>query len=111
MRFRLSYMSIITLTALVLCGCNSADSKVAKTVPKQTQPVSAETTYSDGAKRITIREAQDLISKGQVLVVDVRNQASYDVGHIPGARLIPESEIVARANELPRDKMIITYCS
>jgi 3-mercaptopyruvate sulfurtransferase SseA len=110
MRIRLSYPSIVVLSALMLSGCNSLDNKVAKTVPKQDKPPEA-STYSDGARRITIGEAQDLMKKGQVFVVDVRNQSSFDAGHIPGAKLIPEGEIVARANELPRDKMILTYCS
>ena len=111
MRFRLLYPSIIMFSVLVFSGCNSADSKVAKTVPKETHQVNAEVTPSDGAKRITIRETQDLISKGHAFVVDVRSKEQYDAGHIPGAKLIPEGEIVARANELPRDKTIITYCS
>jgi rhodanese-related sulfurtransferase len=52
-----------------------------------------------------------MVKNGQAIIVDVRNQASYDLGHIPGAKLIPAGEIVNHVNELPRDKMIITYCS
>jgi len=35
----------------------------------------------------------------------------YDTGHIPGSKLIPSPEITNRVGELPRDKMIVTYCS
>lgn len=94
---------------LVLLGCKSIDSKAS--VQNQNKAPDAETVYSDGARRITVVEADNLIKKGQVFVVDVRNQASYDAGHIPGSKLIPEGEIVGRVNELPRDKTILTYCS
>ena len=33
----------------------------------------------------------------------------YDAGS--GAKLIPVGEIGNRANELPKDKQIVTYCS
>ena len=48
---------------------------------------------------------------GKAVVIDVRNQAAYDMGHIPGSRLIPAGEILNHVNDLPRDKMIVTYCS
>jgi rhodanese-related sulfurtransferase len=62
-------------------------------------------------RRITIREANELIKNGRAFVVDVRNQAAYDAGHIPGAKLIPVGEILNHVDEMPRDKTIITYCS
>jgi rhodanese-related sulfurtransferase len=67
--------------------------------------------YADGARRVTADELQNMLKNGQAIVVDVRNQASYDIGHIPGAKLIPAGEILNHINELPRDKMIVTYCS
>jgi rhodanese-related sulfurtransferase len=70
-----------------------------------------ETIYADGARRITTGELETLMKNGEAIVVDVRNQASYDLGHIPGAKLIPAGEIANHINELPRDKMIVTYCS
>jgi ArsR family transcriptional regulator len=52
-----------------------------------------------------------MMKEGTAFVVDVRSQDSYDMGHIPGSKLIPAGEILNHVNELPRDKMIITYCS
>ena len=52
-----------------------------------------------------------MMKDGTAVVIDVRNQASYDLGHIPGSRLIPAGEILNHIGELPRDKMIVTYCS
>ena len=62
-------------------------------------------------KRITTTELDDLMKQGKVLVVDVRNQQAYDLGHIRGAKLIPVGQVGERVKELPRDKMIVTYCS
>jgi ArsR family transcriptional regulator len=51
------------------------------------------------------------MKEGKAYVIDVRSQDSYDMGHIPGSRLIPANEILNHVNELPRDKQIIAYCS
>jgi hypothetical protein len=65
----------------------------------------------DGARRITPAEAHAAFDKGRAIIVDVRNDQAYQAGHIKGAILIPYGEISTRIKELPRDKMIITYCS
>ena len=108
---RLLHLSalIVLGATLVFVGCKSADSKV--TAQNQNKSPGPDTVYSDGARRMTLVEAQDLIKKNQVFVVDVRNQTSYDAGHIPGSKLIPENEIASRTKELPKDKTILTYCS
>jgi ArsR family transcriptional regulator len=62
-------------------------------------------------RRITTSELETLIKEGRAYVVDVRSQDSYDMGHIPGSRLIPANDIVKHIDQLPRDKMIVTYCS
>jgi rhodanese-related sulfurtransferase len=46
------------------------------------------------------------------ILVDVRTEEEFNVGHIAGARLIPDYEITARAlRELPdKDAPVIVYC-
>ena len=100
---------IIIVTAVMLTACNAIDTNVASHAPKP--GASPDTVYADGARRITIEEMEALQKDGQAFIVDVRNQASYDLGHIPGARLIPAGEILNHLSELPKDKMIVTYCS
>ncbi|HET6855143.1 MAG TPA: rhodanese-like domain-containing protein [Pyrinomonadaceae bacterium] len=100
---------IIIVTAVMLAACNAIDTNVASHAPKP--GASPDTVYADGARRITIEEMEALQKDGQAFIVDVRNQASYDLGHIPGARLIPAGEILNHLSELPKDKMIVTYCS
>jgi 3-mercaptopyruvate sulfurtransferase SseA len=110
MRLKFFYLAVI-LTAVMLAACNAIDTKVASNPQKSANSAGPETTYADGARRITIEELETLMKDGQAFVVDVRNQASYDLGHIPGSRLIPAGDILNHVNELPRDKMIVTYCS
>ena len=52
-----------------------------------------------------------MMDNNEVAVIDVRNEASYNAGHIKGAKLIPEADILKHIDELPRDKTIVTYCS
>jgi sulfur-carrier protein adenylyltransferase/sulfurtransferase len=42
-------------------------------------------------------------------LIDVRQQAEYEQGHLPGARLIPLGELLSRINEIDRTKPTIVY--
>jgi len=107
---RLKFLCSAMLMAAVafLVACNAID-RVANSNTKKT--VGPQTVYADGARRVTIDELEAMMKDGSAVVIDVRTQAAYDGGHIPGARLIPAGEIVNHINELPRDKTIVTYCS
>jgi 3-mercaptopyruvate sulfurtransferase SseA len=102
------YFALIVLGAVIFAACNASDNAT-KTKPAQLP--GSDTVYADGARRITADELDAMMKNGQAVVIDVRNQASFDAGHIPGSKLIPASEILNHLNELPRDKMIVTYCS
>ena len=53
----------------------------------------------------------DLWEKGKILVVDTRTEPAYKESHIKGAILIPAGDVAAKTNQLPKDKMIVTYCT
>jgi len=116
MRVLISF-ALASVAAFALIACKSADSpnRVASSsspaTPAKPKLPPAAGVPADGVRRITTVELQDLISKGQAYVVDVRNEASYNAGHVRGARLIPNTQIVEHLKELPRDKTIVTYCS
>lgn len=62
---------------------------------------------------ISPQEAKALMdSEEGCIILDVRSQEEYDAGHIPGAVLIPHTEIGHRAEtELPdKDQLILIYC-
>ena len=62
---------------------------------------------------ITAEEAKQIMdSEEGYIILDVRTQEEYDQGHIPGAILIPHTEIEARAEEVltDKDQLILVYC-
>ena len=62
---------------------------------------------------ITAQEAKKIMDDQEgYILLDVRTQEEYDQGHIPGAIVVPDTEIEARAEEvLPdKDQLILVYC-
>ena len=62
---------------------------------------------------ITAEEAKQIMDTEEgYIILDVREQDEYDAGHIPGAILIPNTEIEARAEEIltDKDQLILVYC-
>src|SRR6266542_3993039 len=106
MRLILSFLALGVLTA-----CNSAGWKSARTSPVAPAPPTTAPPPADGVRRVTTAELKDLLDRNGVLVVDVRNEASYNAGHIRGSKLIPEAEVTNHLSDLPKDKLIVTYCS
>lgn len=63
--------------------------------------------------RVTLiepREAARLVETGTP-VVDVREPAEWDEGHVPGARHVPFELLERRVGELPRSDPVIVYCA
>lgn len=110
MRRIYSFLAITLLGLAVLTGCNSAENKTSSAGPiaPQTSPKVAPT---DGIRRITVVELRDLLAKNQAVVVDVRNPEAYNQAHIQGAMLIPVADTLKHIGELPKDKLIVTYCA
>ena len=62
---------------------------------------------------ITPRELQELLDSGKkVALIDVREPAEWDINHIDGAQLIPQSSINSGEGlaKLPQDRMPVLYC-
>ena len=88
---------ILLLAALLLTGC------------RQTKENDREAVNVN----ITAQEAKQIMDTEEgYIILDVRTQEEYDGGHIPGAILIPNTEIEARAEEeLPdKNQLILVYC-
>ena len=87
----------VILAAMLLTAC------------AQTEPKDKETVYMN----ITAQEAKKVMdSCTGYIILDVRSRQEYEEGHIPGAMLIPDSEIKDRAEvELPdKAQLILVYC-
>jgi NADPH-dependent 2,4-dienoyl-CoA reductase/sulfur reductase-like enzyme/rhodanese-related sulfurtransferase len=53
----------------------------------------------------------NLTDSTQSVVLDVREPAEFNFGHVKGAVNIPLGELRERMNELPQDKEILPYCA
>ena len=108
MRIRFLSSAMILAIVVALAACNASDTaKITASTPEPLPGVA----NADGVNRVTPAELDMLIQKGKAFIVDVRTQDAFNLGHIPGARLIPAGEVLNHVNELPRDKVIVTYCS
>ena len=88
---------ILVLAALLLTACG------------QTKEKDREEIYMN----ITAQEAKVLMdTEKDYIILDVRTQEEYDQGHIPGAILIPDTEIEDRAERelTDKDQLILVYC-
>ena len=64
-------------------------------------------------KTLSAEEAKQIMdSEEGYIILDVRTQEEFDELHIPGAILIPDTEIKARAEEVltDKDQLILVYC-
>jgi len=68
-------------------------------------------TQSAEYQKISAEEASKMMTE-EVIILDVRTQGEYDEGHIPGAVLLPDSEVAQRAEEILPNKgqTILVYC-
>lgn len=73
-----------------------------------------ETGEGDPSRKITAEEAKKRMESGDdIIILDVRTEEEYLEGHIPGAVLLPNGEIVEGElqEELPdTDQEILVYC-
>jgi rhodanese-related sulfurtransferase len=65
-----------------------------------------------GSTLLTVTEAVMLMSRKQVVVLDVREPDEFKQGHLQGARNIPLSELATRVAELEKfkDKPVLLVC-
>jgi 3-mercaptopyruvate sulfurtransferase SseA len=118
MRLFFSLLAAVVLAVLVLAGCNSKEIQgnarsgsgrsATATTPGSS---SAQNVPSDGVRRITTVELRDALDKGTAIVIDTRPVESYKQSHIKGSISVPVDQVANHINELPRDKMIVAYCS
>lgn len=55
-------------------------------------------------------EIVDGVLKGEMTLIDVRNQSEWDEGHIPGARHIMLGYLPERMAEIPTDRPVVVQC-
>jgi hypothetical protein len=106
MRHIVLVITVAIVGMVVLAACKSTDQLISTRSNPSTSP-----TPGDGIRRITVSELQSLVNKNEAFIVDVRSEDAYKTAHIKGAKLMPLNEILNHTGELPKDKLIVTYCS
>lgn len=56
------------------------------------------------------RGLKDPAKRGDFVLLDTRDRASYEKGHIPGALSLPLEDLDRLSATLPRDRELVTYC-
>ena len=87
-----------------LVACNSNETLLSQKPPPASSP-------SDGARRITADELHKLWEKGDVFIIDTRNDVVFKQERIKGAILMPAGTVLQHVDELPRNKLIVAYCT
>lgn len=66
------------------------------------------------ATRITVDEIRERMDRGEPFAfVDTRNPTAWSESDakLPGAIRVPANELEEHLNEIPRDRVIVTYCT
>ena len=64
--------------------------------------------------RVTVDEVRQRISRGEEFAfIDTRNPKAWAEAEtkVPGAIRIPADSVAGHISEIPRDRVIITYCT
>ena len=64
----------------------------------------------DELEPVAAEELLTRVRQGDVVILDVRPEDEYGLGHLPGALNIPLRQLEQRIAELPREQEIIAYC-
>jgi ArsR family transcriptional regulator len=64
----------------------------------------------DQLEPVTAKELRTRLREGNAVILDVRPEDEYGLGHLPGALNIPLRQLAQRLSELPRKQEIIAYC-
>lgn len=59
---------------------------------------------------ITRRELDQRLEDGDVVIIDVRPEAEYAAGHLPGAISTPHDRLEQALDTLPADGDVVAYC-
>ena len=61
--------------------------------------------------RLMPQEAKEMIDRGDVQIIDVRQPGELSAGFIEGSSLIPHEALFARIDEVREDQDILFYCA
>ncbi|MBI4310190.1 MAG: rhodanese-like domain-containing protein [Chloroflexi bacterium] len=60
--------------------------------------------------RIKVEQAKAMLDRGKAVMIDVRRLDEWQSGHVKGAIHVPVDDVLARVDELPKDKDLLFIC-
>lgn len=66
--------------------------------------------FRDDGTELAAGRVAELLERGEVQLVDVREPYEWDEGRIPGARHIELERLAARAGEIDRERPVVFQC-
>jgi hypothetical protein len=109
-----------TVPPVTTAAVPSEPTRVPSQVPSTTLPMTTSTgttppvdveAQKAAIPRISAEDLREKMKDGSVIVVDVRDAASFSSGHIAGALHIPLASIEANLDLFQGGKDIVTYCT
>jgi len=58
----------------------------------------------------TPQEVSELLQRGEIQLIDVREPYEHEAGRIAGDRLVGLTELAAQAESIDRDRPVVFYC-
>ena len=103
------------LFCILLCACanHSESIGIIGGADGPTQIVVSNKGESKVYKQISPDEAKKIMDSDEdIVILDTREREEYDEGHIPGAILLPYTEVYEKAEKVlsDKDKTILVYC-
>jgi hypothetical protein len=87
------------------------DTVVDNAPPTTTAPAAVPQGDKSEVARIAAEDLRVKTKANAVVVIDVRDAASFASGHIPGALNIPLASVEANLDRIPKGREIVTYCT
>ena len=112
MKKALCIISVLLCILLTACGDDSSIGIIGG-ADGPTSIIVSEKGEKAMYEQITAEEAKKIMDSGEEhIILDTREQDEFDEGHIPGAILIPYTEVENKAEEMlpDKDKLILVYC-
>lgn len=110
---RILSVLLLTLIAILLCSCESSTIGIIGGADGPTTIMIATEGEKEMFEQITPYQAKSIIdSDEEYIILDVREQHEFDEGHIPGAVLLPYTQINDKAEDMfpDKDALILVYC-
>ena len=102
---------LLVLTVLLVSACMPIQDPGAPQAEVTPPPPPMVIEKASEVPRISLEEAKEHFDNGTATFVDSRSVGEYDQAHIAGAIHVAPGTVSILTNELPKDQLLITYCT